>query len=101
MTHTLPALPSSPLRPARAFSTLALCRIIVAVLPMVGPALNVIGSSCTAACSCRFPNSRLISSVSPHVVRQEAPRGPRYQEGLSYTFLIVSERCKQPLKLLK
>ena len=37
-----------------------------------------------------YPKSRLISSVSPHVVRQENSGVPRYQEGLSYTFLINS-----------
>ncbi len=37
-----------------------------------------------------YPASRLISSVSPHAVRQENPEKPRYQEGLSHTFLINS-----------
>jgi hypothetical protein len=37
-----------------------------------------------------YPKSRLISSISPHVIRQQDPNGPRYQEGLSYTFLINS-----------
>ena len=46
-----------------------------------------------------YPASRLISSVSPHAVRQENPEKPRYQEGLSYTFLINSVKFPGLTKL--
>lgn len=53
------------------------------------PIEDVVKSNETDA-SGLYPKSRLISSISPQVVRKEDPRGPRYQEGLSYTFLINS-----------
>ena len=39
-----------------------------------------------------FVNSRVISTTSSVVVRQDDPAGPRDQEGLGYNFLIHSQR---------
>ena len=36
--------------------------------------------------------TRVTSTVSPHVVRQNDPAGPRYQEGIGYTFLLNSPK---------
>lgn len=53
------------------------------------PTQYVVESNATDAYAL-YPKSRLISSISPHVVRKEDPQGPRYREGLSYAFLINS-----------
>lgn len=39
-----------------------------------------------------FPPSRVISTVSPVVVRQNDPTGPSYQEALGYSFLLNSPK---------
>ena len=39
-----------------------------------------------------FPPSRVISTVSPVVVRQNSPSGPIYQEALGYSFLLNSPK---------
>ena len=36
----------------------------------------------------QLPGSRVISAISPVVVRQDAPAGPSHQEALGYTFLV-------------
>jgi hypothetical protein len=41
-----------------------------------------------------YPPSRVISTISPVVVRQDNPNGPTYQEALGYRFLI--NRCAFP-----
>ena len=40
----------------------------------------------------QFPGSRIISTISPVVVRQDDPGGPSYQEAPGYTFLINSPK---------
>ena len=39
-----------------------------------------------------YVRTRVISTVSPAVVRQNDPKGPRYQEGIGYTFLLNSPK---------
>ena len=39
-----------------------------------------------------YPRSRMMSTISPVVVRQDSAEGPVYQEALGYTFLINDPR---------
>ena len=49
--------------------------------------------------SAEFDATRVITPHMPIAVRQEGPKGPRYQEGVSYTFLIHSMKFASMCRL--
>jgi hypothetical protein len=49
--------------------------------------------------SAEFDPNRVITPHMPIAVRQEGPKGPSYQEGVSYTFLIHSVKFASMCRL--